>query len=162
MYANGIDATPTTAKGAIARRSGTGRAISTQTPCDASTIAPYVWVEIAATTATPQSVHARPPPRSVARSSARYESALVSRKRLYIRAYTPWKSSVQLAATSGVATVAGTRPAMRVQNAATTGTEATAKRAEQARSAVSPPPRWTTIQARRKWSGAPPRWTIVS
>src|SRR3954447_2688100 len=134
MYANGIDARATTANGRIARRSGTGRAISTQSPCDASTIAPYVWVAIAAITARPQSVHARRPPRSVARSSARYESALVSRNRLYIRAYTPWNRSVQLAATSGVATVAGTRPARRAQSAATTGTAATAKTAEQTRS----------------------------
>ena len=49
------------------------------------TSAPYGWLAMQATAAMPHRPNRATPPRSRAHSSARYESALVNRKRLYMR-----------------------------------------------------------------------------
>src|SRR5438876_2145095 len=46
-------------------------------------------------------------------------------------------------------------PTRRSSDLAISGTLATANSSETIRSWVNPPPRWTTTQASRKWSGAP-------
>ena len=80
----GVPSTATTPNGQSASRIRR-RPTRTNSPCDAKTSAPYGWHAIARNAAAPQSAQRRLPPRSIASTSARYESALVNRKRLYIR-----------------------------------------------------------------------------
>ena len=154
---NGIPSTSTAANAGIASRTRR-RAASTNSPCEASDEQPVrMRGDRREDRDAPRAPSAGGPPRSSASSRPRYESALVSRKSAYIRPKTAWKSTTQLVATIAVATSAIVRPARREQSAATTGSARIAHADESARSAMCPPPRWTTTHASMKWSGAPPR-----
>ena len=111
-----------------------------------------------ASIASAQRIQPRRSRRASADRSARYESVAVKRNIEYIRPYTPWKSSIQLGATSAVATSATARSARRATRATRSAGRSRSRRAaDTTRRPIRPPPVCATTHAKRKWSGAPPR-----
>ena len=133
------------------------RVARTKSPCEARTSAPYWCAAIVSSIVRPQSAQARPAaPLQRAEEDEVRERREEQEQAVHPRVV-PWKSSTQLPAASAAAARAGARPASRLPRIAIAGMLAIAKRAESRRISCSPPPVCATIQASRKWSGAPPR-----